>query len=64
MEEYTKYEKARIVGARTLQIAMGAPVLVKVPSDLVDSIDIAKYELEQGATPLSVVRPKPRKIEK
>lgn len=64
MEEYTKYEQARIVGARALQISMGAPVLVKVPSGFVDSLDIAKYELDMGATPITVLRPQPRKVER
>ncbi|MFH1786402.1 MAG: DNA-directed RNA polymerase subunit K [archaeon] len=54
--EYTKYEVARIVGARALQISMGAPVLVKVPKALYDSIDIAKFEFDQGATPLTIKR--------
>ncbi len=30
MEEYNKFEKARLVGARALQLSMGAPPLVKV----------------------------------
>lgn len=63
MEQYTKYELARLVGARALQIAMGAPVLVKVPSELVDSIDIARYEVEMGAAPITVLRPKPKRVE-
>ena len=62
-EEYTKYEVARLIGARALQISLGAPVLVKVPSELYDSIDIARYEFEAGATPITVKRPLPERIE-
>ena len=62
-EEYTKYEVARLIGARALQIALGAPVLVKVPEALYDSIDIARYEFEQGATPITIKRPLPERIE-
>lgn len=52
----TKYEKARIVGARALQISMGAPVLVKPPENLKDPIEIAIYELEKGVLPITIRR--------
>ncbi len=53
-EHYTRYEKARIIGARSLQIAMGAPVLV---DDLnVDSLYLAKLEFKLGITPITVKR--------
>lgn len=52
----TKYERARIVGARALQISMGAPVLVKLPENLRDPIEIAVYELEKGILPITVRR--------
>jgi DNA-directed RNA polymerase subunit K len=55
-KKYTRYEKARIVGARSLQIAMGAPVLVDVPENLGNPIDIALLEFEKGAIPITVVR--------
>jgi DNA-directed RNA polymerase subunit K len=57
-EQYTRYERARIVGARSLQISMGAPVLVK-NIDTVEPIDVALAELEQGMIPITV-----RKINK
>jgi DNA-directed RNA polymerase subunit K len=44
------------VGARALQIAMGAPVLVDIPENLGDPIDIALLEFEKGAIPITVVR--------
>ncbi|MDI6642613.1 MAG: DNA-directed RNA polymerase subunit K [Candidatus Hodarchaeaceae archaeon] len=55
-KKYTRYEKARIVGARALQIAMGAPVLVEVPENLNNPIDIALYEFEKDAIPITMVR--------
>jgi DNA-directed RNA polymerase subunit K len=51
---YTKYEKARIIGARALQIAMGAPVLIEI--DEIDPIEIAIAEFEKGAVPITVKR--------
>ena len=44
------------MGARALQIAMGAPVLVDVPENLGNPIDIALLEFEKGAIPITVVR--------
>jgi DNA-directed RNA polymerase subunit K len=57
-EQYTRYERARIVGARALQISMGAPVLVK-EIKTVEPIEVALAELEQGLIPITV-----RKINK
>ncbi|MEM2924456.1 MAG: DNA-directed RNA polymerase subunit K [Methanocellales archaeon] len=53
-DKYTRYEKARIIGARALQIAMGAPVLVKTKLD--DPIEIAELEFEKGVIPITVKR--------
>ncbi|WP_094226505.1 DNA-directed RNA polymerase subunit K [Methanolobus psychrotolerans] len=53
-EHYTRYEKARIVGARALQISMGAPVLIDDPS--MSSLYLAKREFELGVTPITVKR--------
>lgn len=50
---YTRYERARIVGARALQISMGAPVLVKNPRT-VEPIEVALQELESGLIPITV----------
>lgn len=61
-DDYTRYEVARIIGARALQISMGAPVLVKLPKDLTDTLQIAQYEFEQGASPISIKRPLPPRI--
>jgi len=53
--ELTKYEKARIVGARALQLAMGAPPLVKT-ADTISPVSLAQLELEKNVIPLHVVR--------
>lgn len=53
---YTRFEKARIVGARALQISMGAPTIIKVPKDVVSPIDIAMLEFKEEAIPITVKR--------
>ena len=57
-----KYEKARLIGARALQISMGAPFFLKLSeADLekinYSPIEIAKMELVKGVLPLKVKRP-------
>jgi len=54
--QYTRFEKARIIGARALQISMGAPTILKIPKDLISPIDIAMYEFKEGAIPITVKR--------
>ncbi len=54
--KYTRFERARIVGARALQIAMGAPILLDVPSGMVDPIELATLEFERGVIPITVKR--------
>ena len=61
--EYTRYEVARIKGARALQLAMGAPLLIKKPKEIFDTIKIANEEFERGVLPITIRRPKPIKIE-
>ncbi|MCX8149953.1 MAG: DNA-directed RNA polymerase subunit K [Candidatus Bathyarchaeota archaeon] len=55
----TRFEKARIVGARSLQISMGAPILVELTEDLSSPIDIALAELEAGILPITIRRTLP-----
>jgi len=55
----TRFEKARIVGARALQIAMGAPILVELSKTLSNPIDIALNELEVGILPITIRRTLP-----
>ncbi len=62
----TKYERARLIGARALQLAMGAPLLLKLKESELEAInfnpvEIAKMELEKGILPISVRRPMPKK---
>jgi len=52
----TRFEKARITGARSLQLSLGAPILTKIPSELTDTIMIARYELEKKTLPISIRR--------
>ncbi|WP_456328084.1 DNA-directed RNA polymerase subunit K [Archaeoglobus sp.] len=52
--KYTRFEKARIIGARALQIALGAPVLIE--TDKTDPLEIAKEEFERGVVPITVRR--------
>ena len=54
--KYTRFEKARIIGARALQISMGAPTLIKLPKDVIFPIDIAMLEFKEEAIPITVRR--------
>jgi DNA-directed RNA polymerase I, II, and III subunit RPABC2 len=54
----TRFEKARIVGARALQISMGAPLLIEPPG-LIDEIDLALKELDTGVLPITIRRQLP-----
>lgn len=51
---YTKYERARIIAARALQIASGAKPLIK--TKVTDPIKIATMEFEKGVIPFKVLR--------
>jgi len=55
----TRFEKARIVGARALQIAMGAPILIELSQGLSNPIDIALEELRRGTLPITIRRTLP-----
>ena len=68
-EKYTRYEIARILGARSLQLAMDAPVLLKLSKEEIDELNydvlkIAEKELDAEVLPITVKRPLPRKSEK
>jgi len=67
-KNFTKYEKARIIGARALQISMGAPFLLKVDKKKLEQInyspiEIAKLEFNKGILPITIKRPLPSKLE-
>jgi len=64
---YTKYERARLIGSRALQIAMGAPFILKISEEdlkkfAYDPIKIAELELEKGVLPITVKRPFPKRM--
>jgi DNA-directed RNA polymerases I, II, and III subunit RPABC2 len=52
----TRFERARITGARSLQLSLGAPPLTKVPEHATSSIVVAVGEIEQKALPISIRR--------
>jgi len=54
--KYTRFEKARIIGARALQIDWGAPILIEVPEGVIDSLLIAESEFEKRVIPITVKR--------
>jgi len=56
--KYTRFEKARIIGARALQVSMGAPVLIDLPDSTADPVRIAELEFEHGVIPITVRRKK------
>ena len=67
-QEFSKYERARIIGARGLQISMDAPLLLDLKEDELDGINydplrIAEKELDSGVLPISVNKPMPEKKE-
>lgn len=67
-EKFTKYEIARIIGARALQISANAPILIKIGKEQLeklnyDPIKIAELEFEAGVLPITVKRPLPKKVE-
>ena len=55
MEKHSRFEKARIIGSRALQISMGAPVNIKVPEEIIDPVLIAQMEYDQQVIPITVV---------
>ncbi len=68
MKDFSKYEAARILGARALQIAMNAPLLIKIEKEDLekinyDALKIAEIELNSDILPISIKRPFPLKRE-
>ncbi len=65
-KQFTRYETARILGARALQIAMNAPLLIKISDEDLekikfDALKIAEVELNSNILPISVKKPFPEK---
>jgi len=68
-KKFTRYEIARILGARSLQLAMDAPVLLKLSAEEQDELNFdtlktAEKELIADVLPITVKRPLPKKSEK
>ena len=67
-QEFSKYEIARILGARALQIAMNAPLLIKIKQEDLeeikfDALKIAETEFNSNILPISIKKPLPTKKE-
>ena len=52
----TRFEKARIMGARALQLSLGAPPFIDIPPSAVTSLDISMKELEKRVIPITIRR--------
>lgn len=62
--DYTRFEVARIIGARALQISMGAPVLLKMDGlEKLNPLALAKMEYDASVIPLTVKRKLPKRRE-
>ena len=55
----TRFEKARIMGARALQLSLGAPVFIEIPKNATTSLEIAMEELKQRMIPIVIKRTLP-----
>jgi DNA-directed RNA polymerase subunit K/omega len=67
-QEFSKYERARIIGARGLQVSMDAPLLLEMDEKSLEEINydplkIAEKELDSGVLPISVNKPMPQRRE-
>ena len=60
--DYTRFEKARIVGARALQLSMGAPPLIEMPPEVRNPVQVSMREYEADAIPLTVQRTKSHQV--
>lgn len=54
--ELTRFERARILGARALQISLGAPLLIDLPGSMVDPVEISELEFAANRIPITVRR--------
>ena len=52
----TRFEKARILGARALQLSLGAPPFISIPKEVATSLDLAYTELEKRVIPITIRR--------
>jgi DNA-directed RNA polymerase I, II, and III subunit RPABC2 len=58
-QKLTRFERARITGARALQVSLGAPILVELPPRVSNPIEIALAELKEGVLPMTIRRTLP-----
>lgn len=68
-DKLSKYERARVIGSRALQLSMGAPYLVKLSKKDLEELkynplEIAKKEFAAGVIPIDVLRKSPETTEK
>ena len=64
-KKLSKYEEARVIGSRSMQISMGAPFLIKLDEAELERIkynpvEIAKMEYASGVIPITVKMPMPK----
>ncbi len=57
----TRFEKARIMGSRALQLSLGAPPFIAIPQTASTSLDIAMIELEKRVIPIIIRRVLPNR---
>ena len=55
----TRFERARIMGARALQLSLGAPAFIEIPKNATSSLEIAMEELKQRVIPIVIKRTLP-----
>ena len=55
----TRFEKARIMGARALQLSYGAPSFIEIPKNATTSLEIAMEELNKRVIPIIIKRTLP-----
>lgn len=60
-DRLTRFEVARLLGARALQISLGAPVFIK--TDETNPIEIAKLEFKEKIVPITIKRKLPNETE-
>lgn len=58
-DRLTRFEVARIIGARSLQISLGAPLLIEQPKDIFDPIILAEEEFKAIKVPMTIKRNMP-----
>ena len=56
-DKFMRFERARIIGARALQIAMGAPIILTMDKGFIDPVGIAEREYAENLVPITVIRP-------